>query len=173
MRCVVVLVVAVVACTSAANSTTSVDHTTESSLMGFPCVSASGFIESDIRVGVQADGDEVAAVLGWVSAGPCSGDGPGTIGDGFFEGLEDSVVRLESGRRLRVRAPGFEAAHFKAMWNGDDGSSEFSADTSKVEPGVWEVSEIPTEAGSHVLNLRFEYGEGQDAAFAVTVDIAK
>lgn len=169
--CAPVLVVLVVACNSAADSSTSIEQTTQSSLFGIPCVSASGEITSDIGVTVQAGGDEVAAVLGWVSAAPCSGDGPEVVGDGFFESLEAAVVGIDVGDRIRVLAPGFDAAHFEPVWSGEAGSGEILADSSKVEPGVWEITEFPSEEGVHVLNLRFEYGEDNDAAFAVTVDI--
>jgi hypothetical protein len=52
-----------------------------------------------------------------------------------------------------------------------ENGSAFVADTTKVEPGVWEIVEAPAVRGSHVLSLRFEYGDDGDAAFAVTVDV--
>ncbi len=77
---------------------------------------------------------------------------------------------MEVGGRLRIRAPGFYAAQFEAVWSMENGSA-FVADTTKVEPGVWEIVEAPAVRGSHVLSLRFEYGDDGDAAFAVTVDV--
>jgi hypothetical protein len=170
MKCVAVLGIAFAACTPTTDPPTSIELTTVSTPVGFPCVSASGDVASDTSVTVQANDHEITAVLGWVSAGPCSGDGAGVVSDGFFYGLEDAVVTMEVGGALRVRAPGFDAAQFEAVWNGADGSA-FAADTTKVEPGVWEIVEAPPEKGSHVLNLRFEYGDDGDAAFAVTVDV--
>lgn len=165
------MLVVVVACTPTSGSSTSMEQVSVSSLVGFPCISDSGEMTSDTRVTVQAGGGEVAAVMGWVSAEPCSGDGPGVVADGFFEGVEDAVVGVEIGDRLRVRAPGFDAAHLEASWNREDGAGGVLANSRKLEPGVWEIVDIPHEVGSHVLNLRFEYGEDFDAAFAITVDI--
>lgn len=156
-------------CTPTTDPAASIELTRVSTPVGFPCVSASGDVASDTSVTVQANDHEITAVLGWVSAGPCSGDGAGVVSDGFFYGLEDSVVTMEVGGALRVRAPGFAAAQFEAVWNGADGSA-FAADTTKVEPGVWEIVEAPPEKGLRVLNLRFEYGDDSDAAFAVTVE---
>jgi len=138
--------------------------------VGFPCVSPSGEIQSETDVTVEANDHEVPAALGWVSAAPCSGEGPGVVSDGFFAGLEDSVVTLDAGEPLRVHAPGFGAADVDAAWDEADGS-EFIAEAAVVEPGTWEIVETPQTAGSYVLNLRFEYGEDQDAAFAVRVEL--
>ncbi|MET0697282.1 MAG: hypothetical protein ABWZ58_07625 [Acidimicrobiia bacterium] len=171
MKYVAVLVLAVAACTPTTDPSPSTELTTVSTRAEFPCVSASGDVASDTSVTVQANDHEVAAVLGWVSAGPCSGDGDGVVSDGFFEGLEDAVVTKEAGSPLRVLAPGFDAAQFEAVWNVADGADRFVADASKVAPGRWEIVESPSEGGSYVLNLRFEYGEDHNAAFAVTVDV--
>jgi len=170
MKYVAVLVVAFAACTPTTDQSGSVELTTVPAPVGFPCISGSGDLASDTNVTVQANDHEITAVLGWVSAGPCSGDGPRVVSDGFFEGLEDAVVTMEGGGPLRVRAPGFDAAQFEAMWNLAEGS-EYVTDTTKVEPGVWEIAQAPSERGSHVLSLRFEYGDDENAAFAVTVDV--
>ena len=170
MRYVAGLVIVLAACTSATGSTTSTAQTTVPASVGLPCVSASGDVTGDLGVTVQTDDQEVAAVLGWVTADPCSGDGPGVVSDGFFAGLEEAVLTMDGDGALRVDAPGFEEAHLEALWSGSDGS-EVSADATKVEAGVWEIADVPQSTGSYVLNLRFGYGDDLDAAFAVTVDL--
>ena len=166
---VAVFSLALAACTSTTGSTASTVPTTVSATIGLPCVAASGDVAANTTVMVQAGDREVVATLGWFSADPCSGDAAGVASDGFFAGLEDAVVTMEDGDVLRVHAPGFDQAQLEASWSEADGS-ESSVDASKVEPGVWEISSIPPQSGSHVLSVRFEYGEDLGAAYAVTVE---
>ncbi|MFZ0013562.1 MAG: hypothetical protein WAL25_05540 [Acidimicrobiia bacterium] len=171
MKYVVVLMVALVACTPTGSSATSVEQRTVTEPIGFPCVSQSGGISGDSGVTVESNGHEVSAAAGWISAGPCPDEGgEGVVNDGLFAGLKDLVVPVAAGDTIRVRAPGFSAAEFEAAWSGADGS-ESGADVAGLEAGVWEIAELPGTSGSYVLNLRFVYGEDQDAAFAVTVDL--
>jgi hypothetical protein len=167
----VVVCFALAACTSTTGSSPSTVPTTVSTTIGLPCVTASGDVVANTTVTVEATDQEITAALGWFSADPCSGDGAGVVSDGFFAGLEDAVVTMEDGDVLRVHAPGFDRAQLEAAWTGADGS-ESSVDASKVESGVWEISSLPPATGSHVLGLRFDYGEDLDAAYAVTVEPA-
>jgi hypothetical protein len=164
-----VVSLALAACTSTTGSPTSTVQATVSTTIGLPCVTASGDVVANTVVTVEAGDREVAATLGWYSADSCSGDGAGVVSDGFFAGLEEAVVTVEDGDVLRVHAPGFDQAQLEASWSGADGS-ESSVDASKVEPGVWEISSIPTVSGAHILGMRFDYGEDLGAAYAVTVE---
>ena len=165
----VVVSLALTACTSTTGSSTSTVQTAVSTTIGLPCVTASGEVVANTAVTVRAGDRDVAATLGWLSAGPCSGGGAGVVSDGFFAGLEDAVVAVEGGDVLRVHAPGFDQAQLEASWSEGDGS-ESPVDASKVEPGVWEISSIPKASGAHILGMRFVYGEDLDAAYAVTVE---
>jgi hypothetical protein len=170
MRYFAGLAIVLAACTSATGSPTSTEQPTAPTTAGLPCVSASGVISGDMSVTVETDDQEVAAVLGWVNAEPCSGDGAGVVSDGFFEGLDDAVLAMEGDDTVRVHAPAFGEADFEAVWEAADGS-EVAADATKVEAGVWEILESPPADGTHILGLRFDYGDDLDAAFAVTVDL--
>lgn len=170
MRYFAGLAIVVAACTSATAAPTSTEQPTTPTTVGLPCVSADGVISGDTSVTVQTDDLEVAAVLGWVNADPCSGDGDGAVSDGFFDGLDDAVLAMEGDDTVRVHAPAFDEADFHAVWEGTDGS-EVPADATKVDAGVWEIADIPPSNGTHILGLRFDYGVDLDAAFAVTVDL--
>lgn len=171
MKYAVLLLMALVACTPSSGSDPSVEGTTTSDLIGFPCVSQSGSITGDTGVTVESNGHEVSAALGWVSAGPCPDeDSDGVVSDGFFAGVEEAVVPAEAGETIRVRASGFSEATFEASWSDADGI-ESEVDAAEIEPGVWQIDDFSEMSRSYVLNLRFRYGSNQDAAFAVTVDV--
>jgi hypothetical protein len=132
MRYVAGLVVVVAACTSATGSTTSTLQTAVPDTVGLPCISTSGEDAADTNVTVKAGDREIDAVLGWISAEPCSGEGAGVVSDGFFAGVEEAVLAIEGDDAIRVHAAAFDQAHLEATWNGADGSESPVDVTSQV-----------------------------------------
>lgn len=160
----------VVACTSATDAENST-WTTEALGRGYPCASANGDIEGDTRAFVHTDSEEIVASLGWYDAPPCTGTSGGMHGDGFFADLEDTVLLVDTGTDLHVRAPGFDNARLEVHWRADGSTQGVRAPSTKVESGLWRVDTIPDEAGVYTLGIRFEYGKDGSATFAVMADV--
>lgn len=168
------LVMAVVACTSATDPTTSASTTTTETLdVAWPCASASGDIDADTRVVVQTDDDEVVAAMRWIDLPPCTDDGQGVVSDGFFADLESTILRVDVGDDVRIHAPAFDGGQLEVTWSVDDSSDRIRATQLKVEPGLWEIVEIPEESGVYTMDLRFEYGRDLSAVFALMADVGE
>jgi hypothetical protein len=114
---------------------------------------------------------KTTASVGWLSLDGCTPSPTAVVADGFFAGLEETLISVNIVQSMTIHAPGFDATHLNATWYPNGSTNGTIHPLIKLSPGVWEVLEFPEHRGLHTLNLRFTWDGGQEGVYAVKVDL--